>query len=488
MNTFVDRLSMNAKIYKDKVAIVSDKWNLTYGQLMNVVAKRARILKKYDIKTNSIVGVISNDSVDTVINNISVAFVGGIFLPIDEKIPHERFKHICNDTKLENLIINSKFENGSEVNIKNIITFNDIDNGEEDEIEVSHDISEDDVMYILYTSGSSGLSKGVMIEKKSFAVFCNAINHVIEYDKNDVRFLCSTSLTFDISILETLVTLSYGATCVLINKNQKLSPKEVKNIILSKNVNVVQFTPTYLQFLVDYFNGDLSFLCNIKKILIGGEIFREELLKPLSVAINSEIYNCYGPTEATIWASVKRIKFGEEITLGNALKDYNIYIDVNDATNDTGEICIVSNAVAKGYLNRENLTKEKFFVNELGQKGYRTGDLGRINANREIIFLGRIDRQIKIKGFRVELDEIEKTIERCCESINRAVVVMLKNNGKESLVCYYKAAEEIERSIIIKKILEYLPSYMVPMIYVRKEKLPVMINGKIDYSKLNNEV
>ncbi|WP_151736039.1 amino acid adenylation domain-containing protein ['Paenibacillus yunnanensis' Narsing Rao et al. 2020] len=484
MKTFIDLLNSTALEKKYKSAIITTKERLTYGELITCVKERAAILVRLGVKKDTIVGIVTDESLEVLINIMAVIFSGAAYLPIDEKVPTEKLHYIISDAKLDYLIINKTFNlntvNMFTIHIINCEVLNEVYRGEVTQILPERE--PDDMMYIMYTSGSTGYPKGVIIEDQSFNTFLDAINDVLEFEKYDARVLASTSFTFDISILETLVSLAYGATCILVNRRQKLNPKLLRDIMLKEKVNVLQFTPTYLQFFLDYFDTDLQFFQQMRKLLIGGEKFPEVLIGKLYRYTKADIYNCYGPTEATIWATAARFDPNKPVSIGNSLRGYNVFIDQKEANESlTGEICIGGPAVARGYLNKKELTQKHFFINEKGSRLYRTGDLGRMNENDELEICGRLDRQVKIKGFRVELDEIEKTIERCISNISRAAVILTETN---LIVCFYQAEEQIEREKIIDSLKKQLSDYMIPIIYIWKKSLPVMINGKLNYTEL----
>ncbi len=468
-DTFIKNIMDIAKEKPDSIAIKSMDGQMTYAQLTDEALRQSAILKKHGVNKNEIVAVVCDDKMQNIVNCIAVSLAGGVFLAVDKNIPVERFNLIREDSKLRFVISKTEKEWFKTLEI---IDFNE----EADCQDTDGDCGED--MYMLYTSGTTGIPKAVIIHYDAFKVFRKAINNVIEYDKSDVVFLATTSLTFDISILETLVTLSYGGEVVCVNDDKKMIPQFVKEVIQTNGVNTVQFTPTYMRFLMKHFDNDLSFMKDVKKMLIGGEIFTDDIKRCIKQLENTEVYNVYGPTEATIWATAQKVEDGRDVTIGYPLEGYKVYIDSEE---EVGEICIKGEAVSKGYYNHEDLTRSKFFVLD-GERVYRTGDLGKIGENGEIIFCGRKDRQVKIKGFRIELDEIESRISRLFPEIYKLAVIY----GDEKLVCVYQTDEEISRKDIISKLRDYLPSYMIPMYYFKIDSFPLLINGKTDYKKLSS--
>lgn len=461
---------------------------ITYKDLIYTAKKRAITLNMAGVTKGTIVGIYSKNTLESLINILAVILSGGIFLPLDPGGPSKLFEHIVNETKLEYVITTfNESSNKDLILIKNVMYFNkDYKKYHETDNYHLNDRSENDSLYILYTSGSTGSPKGVLVSDRSFNNFRNSIEKIIEYKKKHIKFLCSTSFTFDISILETLVTLSYGGTCVIIDKNQKISPKFFRKVIENRSVNTLQFTPTYLSYIIEFFKGDIAFLSNVDTIIVGGEPITYNIANEILSKTNATLYNCYGPTEATIWSTCKKIEDPHNLNIGTPLDNYKIELYSKDSKDNEGEIYIFGDSVSQGYIKNKNSNDNPFFTNQNGERGYKTGDIAKYNNQGELVFIGRTDRQVKIKGFRVELDEIEHKIQIVDKKISRAAVVYEEYNKKKQLFCMYSSSEEIDISIIINKLREYLPNYMIPIRFVYSKYIPSNVNGKIDYSSVKN--
>lgn len=488
MKTIIELIKDKCREQPNKIAIIEKKHQLTYAELYSGICEYSNILIQKGVQKNDIVMVVSDDSADIIMKNLAVMKAGGIFLLVDEDIPEERFRFIYNDAKPRFILSTNKFEERALIKIckRESIECIDYEGDISGKCEIDKRENLLDAAYILYTSGTTGEPKGVIISNTSLMVFRNAIDCVVEYSKKDIVFLACTSMTFDISILETIVTLSYGATCALVNKKMKLVPRLIPDYMAETKVNVVQFTPTFFSFLWANIEEGKKVFSFVDKILIGGEIFRPHFFEELRKYTKADIYNCYGPTEATIWATASKITEPNNINLGIPLPGYEIEIDYS-LQQEYGEICILGSAVANGYLRRKELTLNRFTINENGKKLYKTGDLGTYDKQGNLIYAGRNDRQVKLNGFRIELDEIEQCIENMFDMINRAIVIKTNRSGKDCLYCYYCSKETIDSSAIFGELEKHLPPYMLPKLFIHIKEIPKMVNGKIDYQRLELE-
>ena len=221
----------------------------------------------------------------------------------------------------------------------------------------------------------------------------------------------------------------------------------------------------------------------MERLLIGGENFPVDVIEDLRKLCNADIYNCYGPTETTIWISYKKIE--NDVTLGKVIGKNRIFLDFLD-NSSIGEIVIEGLSVSEGYIG-ESIENNKKFYNISKYRGFRTGDFGKYNEYGEIVFLGRRDRQIKINGYRIELDEIEFQINRL-EYINLSAVLQIKKNNKAKLVCCYESEKELDVTMIYSYLTTVLPAYAIPSLFVFVEKIPVNLSLKIDYKQLERMV
>lgn len=343
---------------------------------------------------------------------------------------------------------------------------------------------DNDIMYILFTSGSTGNPKGVEVLYDGFVNFMEGMSEIIDFSSSR-RIACLSNASFDIFFLESVMALIHGLTVVLANDKERTNPKLMVKLILENQVDLIQMTPSRMLLLLNY-DKDLSCLKNVKDILVGGEPFPLNLLQILQQKTTAKIYNLYGPTETTIWSTISNLTSKEYIDIGFPIKNTEVYI-VDEhlyilADGQIGEICIAGNGLAKGYVGRNDLTEEKFvFLPEKKKiKVYRTGDMGRFLREGNIEYLGRVDNQVKIRGYRIELEEIESYINQIDGIMQSIVVVQEKNEFEKALEAFYTSEIDIDPRNISNYLSTKLPSFMIPVKYKRVQNFFHTENGKID--------
>jgi amino acid adenylation domain-containing protein len=366
-------------------------------------------------------------------------------------------------------------------------------------------IRPDDIAYLIYTSGSTGRPKGVVLEHQNLFNFLVGVSAVPGISQVD-RVLAVSSFSFDIAIQELLLPLVHGAQSFILDKYQRKDPKEILQVIESEKITLMFATPAHWKMMLE---SDWQKPFPDLNIVCGGEHLTNQLAARL-FAMGKSLWNIYGPTETTVFSTVKQIKSPDElITIGKPVYNTQIYI-LNDAldpveTGIEGEIFISGKGVSRGYLNRPELTAEKFlkdpFHPEEDRKMYRTGDLGKFLPNGEIVILGRKDLQVKLRGHRIELGEIEHALIQL-KDIKDAVVLLREDfPGNPRLTAYVilsgddlKTGEmgkidpgENVSEVVSERPKQWkreltlsLPSFMVPTDFVVMEKFPINSNGKTD--------
>lgn len=477
----------------ENIALITKTKQFTYNEL-NVKANRlAKKLRQKNIKSNSLVGIMVDRTPEMLISILSVLKSGNAYLPIDPEYPQERIKYMILDSETRFVLSQEKYINQlASLNLKtefiNVYTPELSDNiGDKNLININ---TANDLAYVIYTSGSTGKPKGVMLEHRNINNFISGITSQIPLEKNK-NILCLTTISFDIFVLETLLPLTNGYTVVLADEIEQKSPEDLQKLIIDKNVDLIQITPSRLRLLM-YFDKELKIFSNVNKLLIGGEALHEELFKNLKKKYHNKIYNMYGPTETSVWSSIKNLTEREKVTIGKPIANTQIYILDNNnllcPIGIPGELCIGGDGLARGYLNREELTNDRFipfhFDNHENSKLYKTGDLAKWLPDGDIEYIERIDHQVKIRGFRIELGEIESAIVRI-KGIMEAVVVAKDDiNGDKRLVAYIVARDEVSNEEIKTGLAKSIPEYMVPSVYIRLKKIPLTPNGKINMKAL----
>ncbi|MCK4258405.1 MAG: amino acid adenylation domain-containing protein [Halanaerobiales bacterium] len=466
----------------EKVALVFKDKQLTYRELNEKSNQLARILRDKGVEPNNLVGIRVERSLEMLIGIIATLKAGGAFLPIDPELPIERSMYMLEDSNTQILLTQSSLE---KISIKTqTINIDKPENRSANGENLENINKAQDLAYVIYTSGSTGRPKGVMIEHQAVNNFIEGITQKIDFSP-DKTILSLTTISFDIFVLETFLPLSKGLKVVIATEKEQLIPEEFADVIVKNNVDIVQMTASRMQLLTSNESG-IKGLKNLKDIIIGGENFPETLLKKLSKVTDAKIINVYGPTETTVWSTVKLLKETEEITIGKPIANTQIFVLDNNLTllpeNIPGELYISGDGIARGYLNRAKLTGEKFIPNPFipGQMMYKTGDLIKLLSNGELQFLGRIDNQVKIRGYRIELGEIENQLVNH-ELIYEAVVIdRMDANQNKYLSAYLVLKEELSVSKLREYLTTSLPEYMIPSYFTILNKIPKLINGKIN--------
>lgn len=345
-------------------------------------------------------------------------------------------------------------------------------------------VASNDLLYILHTSGSSGAPKGVVIETSAFLHFHDAFTATLPL-RPGYKILASTAVSFDVAMVELLVSLLNGMTIVLADDVERRSPAALCALIARHAIDVVQMTPTGTSMLLSHPHG-LRTLSAVPTVLVGGEPLPQRLANVLATQTPAAVYNLYGPTEATIWCMAKRLAPDRPVSVGAPLPGNEIRL-VRDGQFLTqpglvGEICIGGRQLAKGYLNDEHATRERFVdPGPCSQvRLYRTGDLGRWLPDGELECVGRSDQQIKFLGHRVELGEIESHLLAYPHITSAAAIVKENVHGIPSLWAYYTSTEELLEGELRRALEAALPNYMVPRRCVRLPEMPLTPSGKID--------
>ncbi|MCP4151010.1 MAG: amino acid adenylation domain-containing protein, partial [bacterium] len=492
--------------------------SLTYSQLNRKADHLAGILQKIGLETDTIVAIMEDRTVELIAALLAILKTGGAYLPIDPTYPVERIDFMLKDSNTPILITTHSLAEKITFE-KELIYLDEKDDlrGSENPppLSCSSEKKTDRAVepasplaYVIYTSGSTGKPKGVAITHRAFVNFRKGMTEVLEFSRNDT-ILSLTTICFDIFGLEVHLPLTVGAKVVLGSARQQSDPIAAGLIMEKESITIFQATPSRLQLLFadETASGSLKAL---KYLLIGGEALSERLLLEARELTRGKIYNLYGPTETTIWSSVKEVTSEKALNIGKPIANTQIYImdkwGAIQPKGVVGELCIGGDGLARGYLNRPALTCEKFIKNPyfsmtatsrpgpVASYLYRTGDLARWLPDGNIECLGRIDFQVKIRGFRIEMGEIESQLLKL-EEIKENIVLVKTDHQGEKYLCAYIVPhqtgcfEHIETMGTLveelrKKSSRTLPGYMIPALFLPIEKLPLTPNGKVDRKAL----
>lgn len=482
--TVQDLIEKQATLAPDKTAVVCGDTSLTFTEINKWSNQLARLLRQQGVGPGNIVALMTNRSIEMMVGLVAILKAGAAYLPLDPNYPLERVQFMLNDSGASLLLTNISVDTG----LYNIpcIDLRNTSSLPNDDSNLDNLNNPSDLAYVIYTSGSTGKPKGVMIEHRSVCNFFTAMNCCLNLHEKTI--LSVTTMSFDIFVFESLLPLALGLTIAIAQEEEQINPFALKKFILANQVNILQTTPSRmaLMMLDDEFMVGLDSLTDI---ILAGEPFPEELLSRLKSCTSARIFNGYGPTETTIYATFADLTDKQDISIGTPIANTQVYIldkFLNPVPKGTpGELYISGTGVARGYLNRPDLTAEKFIPNPFIPNSvmYRTGDIAKWGLDDCIYFIGRSDFQVKLRGYRIELGEIEKTLQTH-EKISEAVVLLQSNDGLDHLVAYCVADPDLEASSIREYLARYLPEYMIPSYYVFLSEIPLDPNGKTNRKAL----
>jgi iturin family lipopeptide synthetase A len=488
--TIISLFEKQVKKTPFNIAIQCDEISFTYKELNDLSDKFACYLSnKKNVVCGDFVGVILDREHYLTPSILAVLKSGAAFIPIDPKLPVERINSIIKDSKLKTVITRSQYSTdlikvdlfNLDQEIENVINYNSDSN--------SVNVSANEIAYVIYTSGSTGVPKGVMIDHKSLVNYIRwAASKYINDEKS--TFPLFTSISFDLTITSIFSPIVTGNKLVIFPESETESI--VENVFMNNDIDVIKLTPSHLKIIKE---SEFTFdQCNKKRLIVGGEDFEGKLAIDIHNKFNGEVimYNEYGPTEATVGCMIHEFKPNEKqisVPIGKPINNTQIYI-LDKSLNPVpmgveGELYISGEGLSKGYLQNEELTREKFIDNPFikGAKMYKSGDLASLLSDGNIIYKGRIDDQIKIRGYRVELGEIESTL-YTFPGIKKATVIVSKNGNDKQLVAYYVADKKLEVNELQEYLVSQLPDYMVPVNFIQLAQIPLTRNGKLDKKAL----
>ncbi|MGB7605872.1 MAG: amino acid adenylation domain-containing protein [Lutisporaceae bacterium] len=488
----------------DNIAVAFEDKQLTYMELNEKANQLARLLRDRGIGADSIVGIMTERSLELIVGIMGILKAGGAYLPIDPEYPVDRIAYMLEDSGAQIILTQSYLKDKTDKKLQ-IIELDDeaYYTGEVRNLENS--ASANNLAYVIYTSGSTGKPKGVAVEHKSlnnliFSIYCR-------YDKSfgvGDNCLSLTSISFDVSVFEMFLPLTNGAKLVLFDSDRIIDIHKLSKTIIEEEITFTYIPPTILRAVYELLKVSNKEIV-LNKMLVGVEPIKDYILEDY-LALNPGIMirDGYGPTEATIAATMyqygKGKPTGKNVPIGTPLNNTQIYIldrHLNVMPMDVpGELCIAGEGLSRGYINRPELTSERFVPNpfEAGKRMYKTGDLAKWLPDGNIEYLGRIDNQVKIRGYRVELGEIETQLIKH-EAIKEAVVLAKEDKNNNKYVCAYIVADKqlmVAGELTVAELRKYLskelPEYMIPSYFVQLDNIPINRNGKIDKRALPEPV
>lgn len=484
--SFFDRI---VKENNNKTAVEHKNKKITYGELdrkANCIAMK--IVMKLPENESKTIGLMLDNSIETIIGILAILKAGCAYVPIDPKYPDERIEYILSDCGIHIILTSS----GSAEKLKKDYFKINLEDEKlySTKIDfVSKQVQKQNTAYIIYTSGSTGKPKGVEISQKNLL---NYIGWGLAYYalSEPLIFPLYSSISFDLTVTSIFLPLLSGGKIIVYRKDD--FEVAFENIFKDNKVNSIKLTPSHLNILKSMkYPSD-----KIKQIIAGGEEFKTELAKIIHDKFNEDVklYNEYGPTEATVGCAIYQFnpEYDKLSTLFIGKPIANTQILILDGENRllpigvAGEICICGESVAKGYYKNVEKTSQKFLSSpyNIKQRMYKSGDLGRWGFKGQLEYLGRIDNQVKIRGFRIELDEISSVIKKYSGIIDAIAVCRDFMNNEKGIFAYFVSDIKISIDDLSEYLRNLLPYYMIPVSCHQIERMPLTINGKIDDGKL----
>ncbi|KAF2148618.1 nonribosomal peptide synthetase 7 [Myriangium duriaei CBS 260.36] len=461
--------------YFDRTAIICGDVTLTFGALETRINRCTKILMEREVGLGDVVGIALDRSIDLIVVLLAVLKTGATYVPIDPRFPVERILYMLSDADPKLCITEEGDQkalsswSGTCINMREI-NHAPVTNGDAHRSKAN--VKADDLAYIIYTSGSTGKPKGVEITHNALCNLMCSMQREPGCNEND-RLLAVTTISFDIAALEIFLPLLSGGTIVLAQTQEVRDPRALLRLMSNHNITMMQATPAIWQMLLD---AGWQGVPRLSTLLCGGDALPRRLAERL-LTCSTSVWNMYGPTEATIWASLWKVCKGKDVIIGKPINNNFLYIL------DEQLLPVPPHQQARGYHRNSDLTHERFLNNPFG-KGllYRTGDIARASNPDGLSILGRKDGQIKVRGFRIEFGEVEAAIVSHGH-VSEAVVI----SRDDRLVAYFLRDQGFEESMPTKlstslrnHLIKRLPEYMIPAFFVEIQAFPLTLNNKID--------
>jgi amino acid adenylation domain-containing protein len=478
------------------IAVVYEDEKLSYGELNERANRLAHYLRRQGVAAEARVGILMERSLEMVIAMLAVLKAGAAYVPLDPAYPEQRLRHIIKDAGLRVMLTQEDIASVISEDGMHLIRLD----AERTREELAGESAEkplsvvraDNLAYILYTSGSTGVPKGVMI---SHSALCNHMFWMLAAFPLSTadRILQKTPISFDASVWEFYAPLLTGAQLVMARPRLHTDAAYLVRAINQHQITILQLVPTMLRVLLE--EPGIEECQSLRHLFCGGEALPATLSDKFFAVSEAELHNLYGPTEATIEVAFWTCERGAQkrvVPIGRPISNTQIYVlDERQRpvpTGAAGELYIGGECLARGYLNNPALTAERFipdpFGSEAGARLYRTGDMARYLTGGELEYIGRFDGQVKLRGFRIELGEIEAVL-ASHEAVSECAVVIRGEEGKEKSIVAYTVAREDESlatttSELRRWLKQRLPEYMLPTAFVPLKQLPLLPNGKVD--------
>lgn len=486
-----DLFEQTVERYPDNPALRCKGVSQTYREFNEKSNALARFLRSCGVQKGSHVAILLPRSEVVFVAIMGVLKAGAAYVPIDPRSPADRIRYILEDANVSMVITDSQLKTQNRIDHKCVCIEEFAEKLKKYSIQnissKETGITPDDPAYIIYTSGTTGKPKGVVLLHRTVCNLIRGESALFKVNEKD-RVYQGFSVSFDASVEEMWLAWYSGAVLVAATKSEALSGPDLVKFLQAEKVTIFSTVPTQISMMQTPVDS-------VRILILGGEECHLKSIEPWMDG-NRKVFNTYGPTEATVIATCGVCRKGVKPSIGKPAPNYAVFIlDRNlqqVPPGMTGELCIGGHCLAKGYLNREELNSQKFITpsfptgNDFPQRLYRSGDRARFAADGSILFAGRIDDQVKLRGQRIELGEVESAIVKATRASQAAVALCTNSQGIQSLVAYLVPEENsvFDEKELKNSLSSFLPSYMVPSQFFTFKELPVLPSGKIDRKKL----
>ncbi|MGB4400870.1 MAG: amino acid adenylation domain-containing protein [Daejeonella sp.] len=499
--TIVDLFEEQVVKTPEATALIRLENSLSYRNLNERANKLARYLVSQGVKPGSNIGLLAGRDFDMIIGMYAIMKTGSAYIPIDPEYPADRQKYILNQSSASYVITDADYPEADLFSDLKVIKLNKADLEHFDSGNLNIQVPSNQLAYTIYTSGSTGVPKGVMIEHHSAVNLIEWVNKTFNINTND-RVLFITSMCFDLSVYDIFGLLSAGGAVVIASQQEVIDIEKLKKFLVEYKITFWDSVPTTMNYLVkELKSGKEDFVLNsLRLVFLSGDWIPIQLPREIKSHFpNARVISLGGATEGTVWSNFYEVEkldtSWKSIPYGKPIANNFFYV-LNEQLSPVpvgvmGDLFIGGVGVAKGYANDPVKTHHSFledpFNSKAGGRMYRTGDLGRMMPDGNLEFLGRKDSQIKIRGFRVELGEIENVLNKS-SLVNQAVVTARTDaDGNKNLIAFIVPnGESFDRKEILAYLKSKLPEYMIPSIFEELKEFPLTSNGKIDKKALLN--
>jgi amino acid adenylation domain-containing protein len=494
--TLLSLLEEQVVKYAENIAVKTGHALFTYTALNGEAEKIAAYLQQVkQVRAGDLVGLMLQRDEYLLPAIFGILKAGAAYVPIDPAYPPEWINAIVEDAKLRVMLSRKEYmamplPAGTELaDLQDALTAA----AGPYEGPSGRKLSDEDLAYVIYTSGTTGKPKGVMIEHRSVINLLKDLQERYPLGETDA-YLLKTSCSFDVSVTEIYGWLLGGGSVFVLQQGLEADASGIMDAVKTGGVTHINFVPAMFDVFTETLQkGEKEKIAGLRYIMLAGEALPPGLVKKFKgLQLPASLENIYGPTEATVYSSAFSLAKGVDagiIPIGKPLSNTKLYI-INpqyqlQPPGVPGELCIAGTGLARGYLNNEDLTNEKFIDNPFapGEKLYRTGDLARWLPDGNIVFLGRTDYQVKVRGYRIELWEIERQLAKYPQ-LQSCLVAVKEKEGEKVLVAYYLSERQVPPEELRNFLAARLPAYMVPAWFLQLEAFPLSRSGKIDRQRL----